>query len=82
MIARSVRGHNSRYAKRRSVSVWIARPLEGPPGPLVLHLTGDSGCHGLDLQLFTVVTGWGYPVVVGGLGRSRTAETRVCGCPG
>jgi hypothetical protein len=52
------------YATRRSVSVWIARPLEGPPGPLVLHLTGDSGYHGLDLQLFTAVTGWGYPVAV------------------
>lgn len=52
------------YARHRSVSVWIARPLGGPPRPLVLHLTGDSGCHGLDLELFTAVTRWGYPVAV------------------
>jgi hypothetical protein len=53
-----------RYATRRTVGVWIARPLGGPPRPLVLHLTGDSGCHGLDLELFTAVTRWGYPVAV------------------
>jgi hypothetical protein len=53
-----------RYAKRRSLSVWIARPLGAPPRPLVLHLTGDSGRHGLDLQLFTAITRWGYPVAI------------------
>jgi len=52
------------YAKRRSLGVWIARPLGDSPRPLVLHLTGDSGRHGLDLRLFTAVTGWGYPVAV------------------
>jgi hypothetical protein len=51
-------------AKRRDVSVWVARPLGNPSHPLVLHLTGDSGRHGLDLQLFTAVTRWGYPVAV------------------
>jgi hypothetical protein len=52
------------YAKHRSVGVWIARPLGSPSRPLVLHLTGDSGRHGLDLRLFTAVTRWGYPVAV------------------
>jgi hypothetical protein len=51
-----------RYAKWRSLSVWIARPLGDPRRPLVLHLTGDSGRHGLDLRLFTAVTRWGYPI--------------------
>jgi hypothetical protein len=51
-------------AKRRSLGVWIARPLGAPSRPLVLHLTGDSGRHGLDLLLFTAVSGWGYPIVV------------------
>lgn len=53
-------------AKGRALEVWIARPLGKPSGPLVLHLTGDSGRHGLDLQLFTAVTRWGYPVAVFG----------------
>ena len=51
-------------AKRRTAGIWIARPLGKPFGPLVLHLTGDSGRHGLDLQLFTAVTSWGYPIAV------------------
>ncbi len=51
-------------ARWRSVSVWVARPLGEASRPLVLHLTGDSGRHGLDLQLFTAVTRWGYPVAV------------------
>lgn len=42
----------------------MARPLGRPFGPLVLHLTGDSGRHGLDLLLFTAVTRWGYPIAV------------------
>lgn len=50
--------------KGRSLTVWIARPRGGPARPLVLHVTGDSGRHGLDLQLFTAVSGWGYPVAV------------------
>ena len=53
-------------AKGRTLEVWIARPLGKPSGPLVLHLTGDSGRHGLDLQLFTAVSRWGYPVAVFG----------------
>jgi hypothetical protein len=52
------------YAKRRPLSVWIARPLGTAPRPLVLHLTGDSGRHGLDLQLYTAVSRWGYPIAV------------------
>ena len=52
------------YARWRAVSVSFARPLGEPSRPLVLHLTGDSGRHGLDLQLFTAVTGWGYPVAL------------------
>jgi hypothetical protein len=52
--------------KRRSLTVWIARPRGAPARPLVLHLTGDSGRHGLDLLLFTAVSQWGYPVVVVG----------------
>jgi hypothetical protein len=51
-------------ARWRGFSLWIARPLDDPPRPLVLHLTGDSGRHGLDLELFTAVTRWGYPVAV------------------
>jgi len=51
-------------ARWRAVSVWVARPLGDPSGPLVLHLTGDSGRHGLDLQIFTAVTRWGYPVAL------------------
>jgi dienelactone hydrolase len=50
--------------KRRSLGVWIARPQGEPTRPLVLQLTGDSGRHGLDLQLFSAVSGWGYPVAV------------------
>jgi hypothetical protein len=50
--------------KRRSLGVWIARPLGAPSRPLVLHLTGDSGRHGLDLLLFTAVSGWGHPIAV------------------
>ena len=53
-------------AKGRTLEVWVARPLGNPSGPIVLHLTGDSGRHGLDLQLFTAVTRWGYPVAVFG----------------
>jgi hypothetical protein len=52
------------YARWRAVSVSFARPAGEPSRPLVLHLTGDSGRHGLDLQLFTAVTGWGYPVAL------------------
>jgi len=52
------------YARFRTVTVWVARPLGEPSRPLVLHMTGDSGRHGLDLQLFTAVTGWGYPVAL------------------
>ncbi len=52
------------YARWRAVSVSFARPLGEPSRPLVLHLTGDSGRHGLDLQIFTAVTGWGYPVAL------------------
>jgi hypothetical protein len=52
------------YAKRRPLGVWIARPLGNASRPLVLHLTGDSGRHGLDLQLYTAVTRWGYPIAV------------------
>jgi pimeloyl-ACP methyl ester carboxylesterase len=44
------------------VELWIARPLGEPQRPLVFHLTGDSGRHGLDLLLFTALTRWGYPV--------------------
>jgi fermentation-respiration switch protein FrsA (DUF1100 family) len=51
-------------ARWRTVNVWAARPLGHPSRPLVLHLTGDSGRHGLDLQLFTAVRGWGYPVAL------------------
>lgn len=51
-------------ARFRSVSVWLGRPLGEPSRPLVLHLTGDSGRHGLDLRIFTAVTGWGYPVAL------------------
>jgi hypothetical protein len=51
-------------ARWRTVTVWVARPLGEATRPLVLHLTGDSGRHGLDLQLFTAVTGWGYPVAL------------------
>lgn len=51
-------------ARWRTVSAWVARPLGEPKQPLVLHLTGDSGRHGLDLQLFAAVTGWGYPVAL------------------
>jgi hypothetical protein len=51
-------------AKWRSVSVWVARPRSQASRPLVLHLTGDSGHHGLDLEIFGAVTGWGYPVAV------------------
>jgi len=61
------------YARWRAVSVWVARPLGDPSRPLVLHLTGDSGRHGLDLQLFTAVTRWGYPVAV--LSSPAWAET-------
>lgn len=60
----TVRLPDLRHAKHRSLTVWVARPLGGPARPLVLHLTGDSGRHGLDLQLFTAVTRWGYPIVV------------------
>jgi hypothetical protein len=59
-----VRLPNIAYAKRRSVSVWIGRPIAHSTRPLVLHLTGDSGRHGLDLQLFTAVSRWGYPVAI------------------
>ncbi len=52
------------YARWRAVTVWVARPLGEPSRPLVLHLTGDSGRHGLDLRLFAGVTGWGYPVAL------------------
>jgi hypothetical protein len=51
-------------SRRRSLEVWIARPHDEPIRPLVLHLTGDSGRHGLDLLLFTAVSGWGYPIAV------------------
>lgn len=44
------------------VGVWIARPRATPAKPLVLHLTGDGGWEGLDLVLFSTVSGWGYPV--------------------
>ena len=50
--------------KGRAMTIWIARPLGSPTRPLVLHLTGDSGRHGLDLRLFTAVSGWGYPIAV------------------
>jgi len=53
-----------RSARWRDVSVWMSRPRSRPRRPLVLHLTGDSGYHGLDLELFGAVTGWGYPVAV------------------
>ncbi len=52
------------YARWRTVTLWVARPRGEPSRPLVLHLTGDSGRHGLDLQLFTAVTAWGYPVAL------------------
>ena len=52
------------YARFRAVTVWVARPLGERSRPLVLHLTGDSGRHGLDLELFAAVTGWGYPVAL------------------
>jgi hypothetical protein len=52
------------YTRWRAVTVSFSRPLGEPSRPLVLHLTGDSGRHGLDLQLFTAVTGWGYPVAL------------------
>jgi dienelactone hydrolase len=51
-------------ARWRTVTLSVARPRGEPSRPLVLHLTGDSGRHGLDLQLFTAVTGWGYPVAL------------------
>jgi hypothetical protein len=50
------------YARRRPLGVWVARPLGRASRPLVVHLTGDSGRHGLDLQLFAAVTRWGYPI--------------------
>lgn len=59
-----VRLPNLDYAKRRSVNVWIARPFAHSARPLVLHLTGDSGRHGLDLEIFTAVSRWGYPIAV------------------
>jgi hypothetical protein len=49
-------------SRHRSVELWIARPIGDPQRPLVLHLTGDSGRHGLDLLLFTALTRWGYPI--------------------
>lgn len=61
----------------RSLTIWIARPLGAPARPLVLHLTGDSGRHGLDLQLFTAVSGWGYPVAV--LSSPDWIQTRLAG---
>ena len=51
----------SRY---RAADLWIARPLGDRHKPLVLHLSGDSGRHGLDLLLFTAMTRWGYPVAI------------------
>jgi hypothetical protein len=60
-------------ARHRSVELWIARPHGEPQRPLVFHLTGDSGRHGLDLQLFTALTRWGYPVAV--LGSPAWANT-------
>lgn len=62
----SVRLPDLGEAKGRTLEVWSARPLGKAAGPLVLHLTGDSGRHGLDLQLFTSVTRWGYPVAIFG----------------
>lgn len=52
--------------KGRTLEVWAARPRGKARGPLVLHLTGDSGRHGLDLQLFTSVSRWSYPIAVFG----------------
>jgi pimeloyl-ACP methyl ester carboxylesterase len=60
----NVRLPNIGSAKWRSVDIWIARPVDRSGRPLVLHLTGDSGRHGLDLQLFTAVSRWGYPIAV------------------
>jgi dienelactone hydrolase len=61
----------------RRVGIWVGRPKDAPARPLVLHLTGDSGRHGLDLQLFTAVTGWGYPIAV--LASPDWISTRIYG---
>ena len=51
-------------ARPRTVGLWVATPHEAHGRPLVLHLTGDGGAHGLDLLLFTALTRWGYPVAL------------------
>jgi len=48
----------------RTVSLRVASPRASTGRPLVLHLTGDGGAHGLDLELFTALTRWGYPVAL------------------
>lgn len=48
----------------RAVRLRVATPRASTGHPLVLHLTGDGGAHGLDLELFTALTRWGYPVAV------------------
>lgn len=51
-------------ARPRAVGLWVSTPHAANGRPLVVHLTGDGGAHGLDLQLFTALTRWGYPVAL------------------
>jgi dienelactone hydrolase len=51
-------------ARPRTADLWVSTPSRANAQPLVLHLTGDGGAHGLDLQLFTALTRWGYPVAL------------------
>jgi hypothetical protein len=51
-------------ARPRSVRLWLSTPHEAGGRPLVLHMTGDGGAHGLDLLLFTALTRWSYPVAL------------------
>lgn len=51
-------------ARHRSVDLWLARPRGAARKPLIVHLTGDSGRHGLDLLLFAEMTRLGYPVAL------------------
>ncbi len=67
----------ARGGEKPRVGAWIARPRPAPARPLVLQLTGDGGWEGLDLVLFTALSGWGYPV--GGLSSPAWKETLTTG---
>jgi hypothetical protein len=59
-----VRLPDDQAERPRAVSLHLATPRAASSRPLVVHLTGDGGAHGLDLELFTALTRWGYPVAL------------------